>query len=253
MLGELKAGKLDSMLGWARQGAEVGLDAVDILLNHPGIDEVELLPRIAAAVHEEIGCPIALDSRDPEALDAALAVLQPNKAMINSISAERDCIEGLMPLAAKYGAVVVGMPTGHLHGLPKTAEGRLAEARVIIEAAAAHGIPKEDIVIDAICLASAAEPGSMQVTLDTLKGLRQELGVSTLLGIGNAGYGMPDQTYVDLAYLISAVPWGLDAALVDPSTPGLVESVKAVDFLVANDPYGKRYIQNYRAKERRTG
>ena len=88
----------------------------------------------------------------------------------------------------------------------------------------------------------------MQVTLDTLRALHRELGVATILGIGNAGFGMPDQTRIDLAYLLAAVPWGLDAALVDPATPGLLEAVRAVDFLTANDPHGRRYIQHYRTK-----
>jgi 5-methyltetrahydrofolate--homocysteine methyltransferase len=202
-------------------------------------------------VHQEIGCPVSLDSRNPEALEAALEVLRPHKALINSVTAEAESLETLLPLAKKHGAAVVGMPIGHLHGMPKTVEGRLAEARVIIEAAEGLGIPRDDIVIDAICLASSAEPGSMPVTLETIRALRQELGVSTLLGIGNAGFGMPDQTRVDQAYLLAAIPWGLDAALVDPATPGLVEGARAVDFLTGNDPYGKRYIDHYRSKKRR--
>jgi 5-methyltetrahydrofolate--homocysteine methyltransferase len=122
---------------------------------------------------------------------------------------------------------------------------------VIVEAAEKHGIPREDIVIDAICLASSAEPGSMQVTLETLSAVRQELGVATILGIGNAGFGMPDQTRIDLAYLLAAVPWGLDAALVDPTTPGLIEGARAIDFLTGKDPFGLRYIQHYRAQQKR--
>jgi 5-methyltetrahydrofolate--homocysteine methyltransferase len=234
----------------ARYGQQIGTDMVDILVNHPGLDEVVLLPEIARQVHDEIGCPVSLDSRHPEALELALAALQPHKALINSVTAETDALESLLPIARKYGAAIVGMPIGHQHGMPKTVAGRLAEACVILRAAQRHDIPREDIVIDAICLASAAEPGSMKVTLETLSALRQELGVTTILGIGNAGYGMPDQTRIDLAYLVAAVPWGLDAALVDPSTPGLVEGTRAIDFLTGADAYGRRYIRHYRAKEK---
>lgn len=252
VLAELQEGRIDKLIDLARFGQQVGTDMVDILINHLDLDETDLLPKIALAVHEEIGCPISLDSRDPQALDAALSALQPHKALINSVTAETDSLETLLPLAAKHGAAVVGMPIGHLHGMPKTVEGRLAEARVILESAMAYGIPREDLVIDAICLASAAEPGSMQVTLETLSALHRELEVTTILGIGNAGFGMPDQTRVDLAYLLAAVPWGLDAALVDPATPGLIESVRAIDFLVALDPYGLRYIDHFRAKRQDT-
>jgi 5-methyltetrahydrofolate--homocysteine methyltransferase len=251
VLAELQEGKLDKLMQLARTGEAAGTDMVDILMNHRGLDEVALLPKIAVAVHEEIGCPVSLDSRSPEALAAALSALHPHKALINSVTAEGDSLADLLPIAREYGAAIVGMPIGHAHGMPKTVEGRLAEARVIMQAAEEYSIPREDVVIDAICLASSAEPGSMQVTLDTLSALGEELGVATILGIGNAGFGMPDKTRIDLAYLLAAVPWGLDAALVDPATPGLVEGVRAVDFLVANDPYGCRYIGYYRTKARK--
>jgi 5-methyltetrahydrofolate--homocysteine methyltransferase len=250
ILDGLCQGKLEPILALARAGYEVGLDVADVLVDHAELDEVDLLPRIAVAVHDEIGCPISLDSRNPEALDAALAALIPHKVMVNSVTAEEDSLAALLPLVAEYGAVVVAMPIGHRYGMPKTVEGRLAEARIIVEAAGRFGIPREDIVVDAICLASAVEPGSMPVTLQTLAALRRELQVTTLLGIGNAGFGMPDQTRIDLACLLAAIPWGLDAALVDPATSGLVEAVRAADFLVGNDLYGKRYIGHYRHKQR---
>jgi 5-methyltetrahydrofolate--homocysteine methyltransferase len=229
----------------------MGVDMVDILVCYLDLDEVSLLPQIAVAVHEEIGCPISLDSRNPEALAAALAALQPYKALVNSVTAERDSLESILPIVKQYGAAVVGLPMGHQHGLPRTVEGRLAESRVIIEAAEQIDIPREDIVIDAICLATAAEPDSLGVTLETLQALGKEFGVTTMLSIGNAGYGMPQQTVIDLAYLQAAVPWGLDAALVDPSTAGLLEGVRAIDFLAGNDLYGGRYIKHYRATRAR--
>jgi 5-methyltetrahydrofolate--homocysteine methyltransferase len=250
VLAELRQGRWDTLLELARAGQKVGLDMVDILINHPDLDEVALLPQVAVAVHNEIGCPISLDSRHPAALEAAMAALRPYKVLLNSVTAERDSLATLLPIAQKYGAAIVGMPIGHMHGLPKDAPGRLAEADVIVRAAQECNIPKEDVVIDAICLASAAEPGSMQVTLETIQALRNELGVATILGIGNAGYGMPEPTRIDLAYLLAAIPWGLDAALVNPATPGLIESVRAMDFLTNRDPRGRRYIKHYRSKRK---
>jgi len=249
-LAELREGRLDTLLELAERGHRAGVDMADILLTHPEVDEVQWLPRLAAAVHEALGCPISLDSRNPAALEAALKALRPYKALINSVTAERDSLETLLPIAVRYGAAVVGMPIGHRHGLPRTVKGRLEEARVIVETAGRYGIPREDIIIDAICLASSAEPGSMAVTLRTLQALHEELGVATILGIGNAGFGMPHGTSVDLAYLAAAIPWGLDAALVDPTTPQLLPVVRAADFLAGKDPYGLRYIAYYRAYER---
>jgi 5-methyltetrahydrofolate--homocysteine methyltransferase len=251
VLEELKAGRIEGILELARRGHEVGMDMVDILVTHLDLSEADLVPKIAVAIHEELGCPISLDSRDPRALEMALEALQPYKVMINSITAEPESYEILLPLAAKYKAVVVGMPIGERHGLPKTVNGRIEETRVILEAAQDVGIPQEDLVIDAICLASSAEPDSFQTTLETLDVLSREMGLTTILGIGNAGFGMPTQTVIDLAYLVAAVPWGLHAALVDPETAGLVETVRAIDFLAGRDPYGARYISHYRETKKK--
>jgi 5-methyltetrahydrofolate--homocysteine methyltransferase len=250
VLAELREGRFDKLLELARLGQAAGLGMVDILVAHHDLDEVALLPRIAAAVHDEIGCPISLDTRNPQALEAALASLQPYKALLNSVSAEKDILDTLLPIAARYGAAVVGIPIGDSAGIPETPQARIAETQVILAAAQAHGIPREDVVIDAICLASAVAADSMQVTLQTLKVLSEDLGLTTILGIGNAGHGMPNQTVIDLAYLLAAIPCGLHAALVNPATAGLVDSVLAMDFLTSRDPYGARYIARYRAGQR---
>ena len=149
VLARLKAGDLTGLVELARRGQERGMHMVDILVSHPDLDEADLLPAAAAAIRDALGCPVALDSRDPAALEAALKALHPGKALINSITAESDCLSALLPLAKDFGAALVGMPIGHLHGLPQTVQGRLEEAAVILDAAAKFGIPREDVILTA--------------------------------------------------------------------------------------------------------
>ncbi len=235
------------MVGLARVGHTSGIDMVDIMISCDDVDEAALLPQIAVAVHAAIGCPISLDSRNVDALRAVLAALRPYKALINSVTAEAHVLDVLLPVAAEFEAAIIGMPIGDDHGLPRDVAGRVAEAGVILERASAYGIPRDDVVMDAICLAPAAEPASMAVSLETLRRFHDELGVATTLGISNAGHGMPTRSHIDLAYLLAAAPWGLDSALVNPRTPLLIEEVRAIDFLTDRDPYGKRYLRHYRA------
>jgi 5-methyltetrahydrofolate--homocysteine methyltransferase len=101
------------------------------------------------------------------------------------------------------------------------------------------GIPRDDIVFDCVCMASAALPNSMQTTLDSLKAVHEELGMSTLLGIGNAGFGMPDPTRLDVLYLCIAASWRLDAALVDYHTEYLLRYAHGIDFLTGRDLCGQ--------------
>ena len=81
--------------------------------------------------------------------------------------------------------------------------------------------------------------------------LRRELkgaGRISILGVGNAGFGMPEQLVIDLAFLMAAVPWGLDSALVDPATPHLLACTQAIDFLSGRDPVGSSIIGRCRPR-----
>lgn len=248
---QLQKMEIDGIVDLAKRGSHLGTDLLDLLITHPDLDEVELLPRIVYRLNQEIGCPISLDTRNIEALEAALEENSPYIAIINSTTAEKESLERILPVAKKYNAVVVGMPIGDMYGLPKTVGERLYEAGVIIKACEDSSIARDRILMDGVVLASAAEPDSFQVTLESLEAYRDQLQVSTILGIGNAGFGMPTPTVIDLAFLIGAIPWGLNSALVNPDTLGLVQTVRAMDFLVNNDFGGKRYIQWYRQNKKK--
>ena len=83
----------------------------------------------------------------------------------------------MLPIIARHGAAI-GTSLVYEGGVPQTFE-RLMVARRIVDAAEAHGIPREDVLIDAVCLPSSVVPGSIRVTLETLRAI-QELGAPTL-------------------------------------------------------------------------
>jgi 5-methyltetrahydrofolate--homocysteine methyltransferase len=247
----LRCGDVAPLVHLAQAGAEKGCQAVDILVDHHQLNEADLLPKVFRAVDRALGCPISIDSRNAAAIERAVDGY-PGKAMLNSVVYETELLEQLLPLVAKYNMAVVSMLVDDVY-IPPTWQERLDVARKILQITDAAGIPRQDIVFDCVCLAAAAAPNSMQVTLDTLKAVHQELGMSTILGIGNAGFGMPDQTKLDMMYLSIAASWGLDAALVDFHTEHLQIFSRAVDFLTARDLYGVNYIALYRKPGERAG
>ncbi len=114
--------------------------------------------------------------------------------------------------------------------------------KVIVEAAEAYGIPREDVILDAVCLPIGVVPDSAQTTLETIKAFHEVLGVSALLGVSNAGFMMLNPRVIDLTLFVSAVAWGLDVAMIDPKTPNLELTKKTSDFLIGRDPYAKQYL-----------
>ncbi|MEZ4483067.1 MAG: hypothetical protein R2864_00255 [Syntrophotaleaceae bacterium] len=62
------------------------------------------------------------------------------KVLINSVNGEAKSLKAILPLAAKYGAAVIGLALDG-SGIPETAAGRLAVAEEILAAALQAGLP----------------------------------------------------------------------------------------------------------------
>jgi 5-methyltetrahydrofolate--homocysteine methyltransferase len=249
---ELCEGRFDSLVRLAAAGLELGAPVFNVqLMAEPVIHlERKLLPRLVEAVYERTGACVAVDSRDPLTVDAALAAY-PYKALCNAVNGEHENLRTMLPIIARHGAAI-GTALVYERGVPQTVQERLLVARRIVEAAEAHGVPHQDVMIDAVCLPSSVMPDSMRVTLETIKAIHEELGAPVLLGISNAGHLMPEPRLLDLAYFAAAVSWGLDVAMIDPCTPLLPWITRGLDFLTGIDPYARGYLSHYRSERRRS-
>ncbi len=247
----LSKGQFDHFIELARRGHSVGTNMVAILLTHPMLNEVELLPQLVRAIHDEIGCPIGLDTRNPEAIEAALIEYRPYKSIIWTVTAEEELLDSLLPIAKRYGAVVAGMPMGRVSDrVPKTASERMAEVQVILDACEGYGIPREDVVIDAMVMpAGLLEPDSYHATLETISSLKK-MGITNQIGTGNAGSNMPGSDYINLSYLLGAMAHGLDSAFINPGINGLLTNVRAMDMLTERDPECRRYLKHWRSTQK---
>ncbi len=248
----LSRGDISYFVNLAKWGEEIGTDMTAILLTHPEIDEVAILPKLAKAILHETNLPIGLDTRNAEAIDATLTEIHPYKSIIWTVTSEKNVLDTILPIAKKHNAVITGMPMGSISaGVPMTTEERLAEAHTIIIACLESGIAKEDIVIDAICMPVALlQPEAYKVTLETITELSKE-GITTQVGTGNASSNMPDREHIDLAFLLGALPWGLDAAFINPAIPGLISTVRAMDSLTNRDPDCRRFLKHWRKNKKK--
>jgi len=243
---ELKEGNLDIVAGDAIKQAEAGADIIDINVGAVGVDEEKMLPEAVKKAMEATGKPICIDSTNPGAIKKAIEVY-PYKALINSVNGEEKSMEKILPLVKETSSAVVCL-TMDGKGIPTDAKAKVNIARKIIERAESIGIPREDLVIDCLAMAAAADSNSTLVTLETLRTVTEEFGVSTTLGASNISFGMPDRSLLNMQFLSMAILNGLSAPIVDPLTDGLLEAIKAADFLAGKDPYGMRYISMFREK-----
>ncbi len=232
----------------ARKQVEAGAQVLDVNAGIPGADEPALLRGVVQAVMEATNVPLCIDTANPDALEAALAIY-PGKALINSTTAEEKMMERVFPLARQYGAAVIGVITDE-KGIPPTPQARLEVAARLIKRAGDYGIQPQDIIIDCLALTVGADSTAGRTTLDAMQLVQQELGVNLSLGASNVSFGLPDRKIINVAYLALAIARGLTAAITDPTVPEIQTIILACDLLMGRDEYAMRWIQAFRKREK---
>src|SRR5438309_6108304 len=244
---EMAEGRMDRVRADAAAQVAAGAQMLDVNAGLPGIDEPATLVAAVAAVAAVTDVPICIDSSIIEALEAGLSAYE-GKALVNSVTAEEERMERILPLVKKHGAAVIGMANDET-GITMVPEERLALARRIIERAADHGIPKEDVIIDPIAMTVAADPLAGQITLATMKLIRDELGNNMTCGASNVSFGLPDRPTVNPAFLPLAMHAGLTCAITNPLEPQVSRAVLAGDLLLGHDEYAMRWSSRFRAEK----
>lgn len=238
----LKQGDFDYVKQIALNQVAAGADILDVNVGVPGVDEVELLPKIAKLVSETVDIPLCLDSANRDALAAALAVL-PGRPLVNSVNGEEESLEMLLPVIKEFEVPVIALVM-HDEGIPNDADTRVSVAGKIIERAAKMGIPVEDIVVDPLVLTVGADSEAGVLTLETIRRVREEFGVNINLGASNVSFGLPDRHTINQAFLALAMGAGATCAITDPMK--LTSVIRASDLLLGKDYFGSRYIGYYR-------
>ncbi len=246
LAGELKQGITDTAIRDARAQADAGAHVIDVNAGVPGADEEALLRRLALEVIEATGLPVCLDSSDPGVIAKVLPDM-PEGTLVNSVTGDAESLRTILPRAAELGSIVIGMAKDR-SGIPAGAEGRLAIARRITDAAASYEIPPARLLIDFLTIPVAVETGSAILTLECIEAARPELGTGTVLGASNISYGMPDREVINASFLSMAVAAGLSAAIVNPLDEGTVEVILAADALTGRDERSRRFLKHYRSR-----
>ncbi len=225
-----------------------GAHMLDVNAGVPAVDEAELLVAAVRAIMEVTDVPLCLDSSVVEALEAALPAYA-GKPLVNSVTGEDERLERILPLVKKHGAAVIGMANDEI-GISNDPHYRLSVARKIVQRAQDHGIPPQDVVIDPLALTVAADSQAVRITLETMRLIRDELGVNMVCGASNVSFGLPDRPAVNAAYLPLAMLCGLTCAITDPTVPLIRQAVLASDLLLGRDEYAVRWIANFREKQK---
>jgi 5-methyltetrahydrofolate--homocysteine methyltransferase len=225
-----------------------GAMLLDVNMGAPLADEAALMTQAVKLIQSLTDLPLVIDSSIIEVLDAGLAAYE-GKALVNSVTAEDERLDAILPLVKKYGAAVIGLPNDE-EEIPEEPERRLElTRRLIYTATEKYGIEISDIVIDPLAMPVGADTLHPTRTLETIALIRQEFGVNMTLGASNVSFGMPDRHMIGAAFLPIAMSHGLTSAIMDARTPQIVRAVKAADLVLGRDEWGASWISDYRAQQ----
>ena len=239
----LKEHDLDYILREGITQQDNGAHILDVNVGLPDIDEPALMKEVVQELQSVTSLPLQIDTVDVEAMEGALRIYN-GKAMVNSVSGKQESMDKVFPLIQKYGGVVIGLALDE-NGIPADAEGRVQVAKKIIAEAAKYGIEKKDIVIDALAMTISSEPEGAKITLETLRRLRDEVGVCTVLGVSNISFGLPSRPIVNSIFYTMAMQNGLSVGIINPVSEDMMKAWYAFHALMALDSNCEKYIARY--------
>lgn len=236
---QLREGNFDMVTRFAQEQEERGASVLDVNMGMSGIDEKAMMLQALEEIAGVTNLPLSIDSSHIEVQKEALR-RYPGRALINSISLEKEKFEKLLPLAARYGAMFILLPLSD-EGLPKSLEEKISIIEKITARALELGMKKTDIIVDGLVTTVGANPKAALETLETIRYCRQQ-GLATTCGLSNISFGLPERGCVNTAFLTMAIAAGLTMAIANPGQDLLTAAAFASDLLLSKAESDIRYI-----------
>jgi 5-methyltetrahydrofolate--homocysteine methyltransferase len=247
LIAKLKAGEFGILEGEAKKQVANGADVLDINVGVPGIDEKHAMLEALRIVQDAVEVPLWIDTSNPEVLAVALKNVK-GRPGINSTTGEDKRMEVVIPLAAEYGAALVGLCIDDT-GIPQTSEKRIQVARKIIDKAEKHGLDRKNIIIDCVALACSTGETGAKATLDTIRLCTEELGVNTTVGLSNVSFGLPERPVLNASFMLMCAGQGMTCFIGNPNDPNMQVALKSSKLFWGEDKYAMGYLTWFRKRQ----
>ncbi|MBE6367016.1 MAG: 5-methyltetrahydrofolate--homocysteine methyltransferase [Lentisphaerae bacterium] len=237
---ELRSDSTTMALQFALEQQSAGAQVLDVNMGLSGVDEKALMRKVVLQTVRAVDTPLCIDSTSPEVVEAALRVY-PGRALLNSISWEKERIEKVLPIAARYGAMLILLPLSD-DGLPEDCAGRIAVLEKLLNEVARYGYALSDVAVDALIMAISAAPAAGNAALDFMSYCHNTLKVNTVCGLSNISFGLPNRMLINRTFLTMAMSRGLNMAIANPMNSDFMATIKAAEAVNGHDPDMRSYL-----------
>lgn len=218
----LRDGNIGYIIAEGVSQQEKGVQILDVNVGLPEIDEDVMLTTAVKELQSVLDLPLQLDSVKVSSLEKAMRIYN-GKPLINSVNGKQESMDAILPLVKRYGGCVIALTIDE-SGIPDTAEGRCAIAEKIVRECVKYGIDKKEIIVDPLAMTVSSDDNSGKVTLDSVKLIKEKLGVKTSLGVSNISFGLPRRDEVNSIFMSLAFNMGLDCAIMNPYSVAMMQS-----------------------------
>lgn len=202
----------------AKEESAAGAAYLDLNIGPARKDGTELMPWVVQTVEAVTSTPLCLDTTNTAAMAAGFqAVKNKADAIMNSISAQPERMEKLIPVAAEAGCNVIALLWGP-EGMPRDSNERAAMAVDLMMALAEAGIPNEKMLFDPIGTPITLGADQIASGLEFLSMLQDIApGAGSTVGLSNVSNGVAEhlRKYLDRTYLIMLMKYGISTAIVN--------------------------------------
>ena len=241
----VEARNAELIRGEALKQAEAGADLIDVNTGTRLKTETADMEWLVSVVQEVVDNRLCIDSPNPEAIEVGVKLAR-QKPLVNSITAEVERIDAIMPMVKEHGTSVVALTMDEA-GMPRTGEDRHRIACKIIDMISEYNIPMDDIYFDPLVQPIGSNPDQGLAVLEGIKLIRSSFPDAHIIcGLSNISFGLPDRKLLNRIFLPMAALAGLDAAIMDPTDKPLMSSLMASCALLAQDEFCLSYIRAWR-------
>lgn len=231
----------------AKKQEAAGANYIDVNAGTRVHDEIEVLSWLVEIVQEVVSVPLCIDSPNPLAIDAALK-LHKGQALVNSITAEKDRYDQLLPIILENNARIVALCMDET-GMPETAQQRIDVANRLADGLLGAGIKPEDIFFDPLVKPLSVNVNFGNEVLDTIEALRKQYSdINITSGLSNISFGLPNRSDINQAFLIMCMTKGMNSAIIDPLDERMMSLLVSTETALGKDKFCMKYLKYQRAK-----
>ena len=238
----IEARDAETIARTAREQAACGATYLDVNGGDPWAQrEQENMAWLMDIVQEATDLPICIDSAHAEVAAEGLRRAR-KRPIVNSITLEEARLKPMLKLLESQDCMVIALLMSD-EGTPCGVEDRVRIAEALLGRIRLTGRSLSDIIIDPCFLPISTDPAHGRAVMDGIAAIRAR-GPEVHIGggVSNLSFGLPKRRLVNVAAVVQGIYCGMDAAIVDPCTPGMMPAVFAAEAVAGRDDFCMNYV-----------